>query len=911
MSDQTDPTLLIGNSSGKARPSRFHALIHRFRRIDGIVWGFLLLILLGYFVWNQRGEVHAMFGVLRTANVGWVLLMLVAAIGLHLTFALTQSSLLDKLGHRIPLWPSISTYAERQTVATIVPLGQAPSFVVLVKRFAKFGVTNDDAVFSVLLYSIIGYASFATFLIPVLIWLGIQGTVTRVILLAAAVLILVVILIAAVFVQVLRGAKLPPFIESRIPDRVRTFVTTAREHNLTLLHLSPSIALAFLGDVAGVACLFLALKAVGGHASIGVAVAGYTVGTLFLLVAPLFQGLGVVELSMTLLLQQLGVPAPQALGATLLYRLGEAWLPVVIGIALQARHYRGIDGTAVKLPAIWTGFNGVIAIYSATNHPMARHFRPRRSVADFQLLTLHNASRSLELAIGFLLVLLCYGLWKRRRAAWVASIILSAVVIVPHISKDRDQLGAIIAGINLVLLILYANRFKVRSDRPTVMNGLGIFAVALIVAITYGTFSLWQIDRHEFNQHFSLISALRQSLSIYFSFDSAGSVAKTAYANWLVKSFHLVGGLTVFIAVFALLRPFVWRHQTLPSERARAFRLISQYGDSSEDFFKYWPDKFFFFGSQGHGVVSYGVSSGVALVLGDPVARGDESFARTLTEFLAFADANGWQPAFHHATPYRREAYRKAGLVVLRIGAEAVIDLETFSLQGKHGKNFRNLMSRFQREGWRIVVSEPPQTEEKMNELRAVSNEWLTLEGRRERGFTLGQFTEDYVGGSTIVSVEQEDGHIAAFVNLIPDGVPGELTFDLMRHRVEAPNAAMDFLILSLIDYGKSHGYTRMSLGMVPFADAGTDEDPQLREQALALLTKNLDRIFAATTLFTYKDKFHPEWVPRYLVYAIYIMVLQAVVVEPDAEHANWVEPVTNWMKNPSIITGCDLPLRT
>ena len=236
-------------------------------------------------------------------------------------------------------------------------------------------------------------------------------------------------------------------------------------------------------------------------------------------------------------------------------------------------------------------------------------------------------------------------------------------------------------------------------------------------------------------------------------------------------------------------------------------------------------------------------------MLGDPVARDDAAFDRTLAEFLDFADANGWQPAFHHGTPRRADAYRRAGLVVLKIGAEAVMDLDTFTLQGKHGKNFRNLMSRFDRDGWKIVVTQPPQTPETMDQLRAVSNEWLSLEGRRERGFTLGQFSEAYVRDSTILSVERQDGTVAAFVNLIPDGVEGEFTFDLMRHRVDAPNGAMDFLILSLIEYGRAAGYHRMSLGMVPFADVGTEEDPQLREQALALLTRNFNRIFAATTL--------------------------------------------------------------
>jgi phosphatidylglycerol lysyltransferase len=108
---------------------------------------------------------------------------------------------------------------------------------------------------------------------------------------------------------------------------------------------------------------------------------------------------------------------------------------------------------------------------------------------------------------------------------------------------------------------------------------------------------------------------------------------------------------------------------------------------------------------------------------------------------------------------------------------------------------------------------------------------------------------------------------VAAFVNLIHDGVPGEMTFDLMRHRTDAPNGAMDFVMLSMIAYARDHGFHALSLGMVPFADTPADEDAGVRQGALSLLTRNFDRIFAASTLFTYKDKFHPRWDPRYLVY--------------------------------------------
>ena len=62
----------------------------------------------------------------------------------------------------------------------------------------------------------------------------------------------------------------------------------------------------------------------------------YVVGMVFLMVAPVFQGIGFVEVSMAVALQRLGVPPAAAIGATLLCRAGELWLPLAAGIVFQA-----------------------------------------------------------------------------------------------------------------------------------------------------------------------------------------------------------------------------------------------------------------------------------------------------------------------------------------------------------------------------------------------------------------------------------------------------------------------------------------------------------------------------------------------------------------------------------------------
>ena len=110
------------------------------------------------------------------------------------------------------------------------------------------------------------------------------------------------------------------------------------------------------------------------------------------------------------------------------------------------------------------------------------------------------------------------------------------------------------------------------------------------------------------------------------------------------------------------------------------------------------------------------------------------------------------------------------------------------------------------------------------------------------------------------------DGRAEAFINLIPDGAPEELTFDLMRHRSDAPNGSMDLLMLALIQLGKSDGYAHLSLGMVPFIDPESQELAATVDRAIAQLARPMNRFFASESLFAYKDKFHPDWEPRYLV---------------------------------------------
>jgi uncharacterized membrane protein YbhN (UPF0104 family) len=180
--------------------------------------------------------------------------------------------------------------------------------------------------------SVIGNTAFLLLLVPVLF---VQKP-SLLLLAGTGGLVVIVGAMAAALTLVLRSAKPPQWLIARMPRKGLKFVAQIRRHDVQLAALAWPFAYMLATKLAGVLMLFIALRAVGHHPDFSVPLMAYVVGMVFLMVAPVFQGIGFVEVSMAVALQKLGVPAPAAIGATLLCRAGELWLPLTAGIAFQA-----------------------------------------------------------------------------------------------------------------------------------------------------------------------------------------------------------------------------------------------------------------------------------------------------------------------------------------------------------------------------------------------------------------------------------------------------------------------------------------------------------------------------------------------------------------------------------------------
>jgi len=153
-----------------------------------------------------------------------------------------------------------------------------------------------------------------------------------------------------------------------------------------------------------------------------------------------------------------------------------------------------------------------------------------------------------------------------------------------------------------------------------------------------------------------------------------------------------------------------------------------------------------------------------------------------------------------------------------------------------------------------------------MDRLRAVSDEWLAAKAGGEKGFSLGSFSADYLSRFDIAVMER-DGEIIAFANLWAGSQRFEFATDLIRHTRMAPPETMEALLMHVMAWGKTHGYRWFSLGVAPLSGLERSPVAPFWGRVGSFLYTHGEAFYRFRGVRAFKQKFHPQWEPRYLVY--------------------------------------------
>lgn len=517
----------------------------------------------------------------------------------------------------------------------------------------------------------------------------------------------------------------------------------------------------------------------------------------------------------------------------------------------------------ILILSLVTFLNGILDIALVLTSRLSCRVHFFGSLVPFWL---HYSSRLLTLIFGFLFIYFSFNLLQRKKIAWLVVTFISVLSVFTHIGKGNSLFASISPLLMLLLLFLWRKIFIVKSESTSIFRAIVLVFIILLIVIVYGTLGFYLLDVKEFGINFNFLDSIIRALKELFLIGNSDLIPRTRHARWFLESFQWLGTTTIILIVYSLFQPVKYRFLTLPHEKEKAKEILEKYSFSVDDYFKLSSDKSYFFSKDQQAFLAYKTISGVAVILNDPTGPPEKN-AELTENFLQFCFENGWGAIFINIFPNFLEIYKKLGLRTIKIGEEAVIDLEHFYNFTANKKSFRKIKHRFEREGYKTIRYLPPQQTDILNELEEVSNEWLTLPGRKERSFALGRFDRNYIENTPISVVRDPKNRIIAFINEMPVYIKGEATIDMMRHRVNIPNNTMEFLFLELLEILKNGGNKRFSLGLAPFVGIGEKPESNIEEKALRFLSRYLNQLFSYKGLRMFKDKFEPNWEERFVVY--------------------------------------------
>ena len=138
-----------------------------------------------------------------------------------------------------------------------------------------------------------------------------------------------------------------------------------------------------------------------------------------------------------------------------------------------------IPGIA-SLLCLLIGLSDILAIFKPDWH--AKLHRINAFVPG----TLTNVTRSADVIIGLMLLLLSHGLRRRKRRAWQAVLALLAFDVAIHFTHGQRVYSTVVAIVELATLLYFHDEFYAVGDPRTRWNAMRVFAGLAVADLAIG-----------------------------------------------------------------------------------------------------------------------------------------------------------------------------------------------------------------------------------------------------------------------------------------------------------------------------------------------------------------------------------------------------------------------------------------
>jgi phosphatidylglycerol lysyltransferase len=547
-------------------------------------------------------------------------------------------------------------------------------------------------------------------------------------------------------------------------------------------------------------------------------------------------------------------------GAGALLALLERWMPPFVLRRLAARLGHGVPlavpRETVRLIGQWapalvpnvfafaTFVAGALLLFSgATPGVRERLFFMNAYIPE----RLMEVAHLLASMVGAALLLLARGLQRRLDLAYLLTVILLAAGIPFSLIKGFDYEEATVLLVILIAFIPCRPHFYRKASLLSRYSISPAWAAAIALTIAGSIWlGLFSYKRVQYSHHLWIHFSLRGDASKFLR-ASVGAI-----------------GVVALYGLKILLRPAPPESEELTEEDWQAVRDIVETSPRTYAWSALLRDKRILLNRKRNAFIMYGIEGRSWVALGDPVGPEEEK-AELAWQFRELSDAAGGWTVFYHVLPDHLPLYLDLGLVLLKLGEEAMVPLENFTIEGKARKSLRQIHHKVAREGYQFQIAPVEAVPALLPQMRRISNAWLAAKHTREKGFSLGFFSEPYLKELPVALVRDAEGRLVAFANIWPGAGCEELSIDMMRYVPELHQGIMDYLFVELMLWGRERGYKWFNLGMAPLSGLENRSLAPLWVRIGAIIFRHGEHFYNFQGLRQYKEKYDPVWVPKYV----------------------------------------------
>lgn len=575
-------------------------------------------------------------------------------------------------------------------------------------------------------------------------------------------------------------------------------------------------------------------------------------------------GVGVFE-SVLLAALPATVPLDQAVAALLLFRVIYYLLPFALAVVfvsiIEGRLASGflakrlgpvsaqmepafkVVSSVAPTTAGLTGFAIGIYLLLAAVFPASR--LEDIDPGDLLSIILLEGGAYLSAALGLLLVVLAQGLFRRISGAfWLTLGVLGFGAILSIVSGGDWEEAILLVIVAAVLWPLRREFFRATKLTQGIFTWRWVALLAALV-ISVGGFILLM---HQ---------------AVPYSHELWGQFSGDARAPRALRTGIVMAAVAVLILVYLLLQPARARGVIVDAEAmANALRILEQSGQP-EGCLALTGDKSLFFSKDMDAFIMYAVQGRSWIAYGDPIGP-EAAIPDMAWAFFDAAYRANCRPVFYEVSARYLPLWVEIGLTLHKMGEEAVVDVPAFSLAGGDFKKMRAAHNKAVKSGLELEILHPPHSAELLQDLKTISDAWLGEKNAVEKGFSVGQFSAEYLAHFPIAVVKRE-GRNLAFANIMKPGDQGAVSIDLMRYLPQEADGMMEFLFIKLMEHYRDLGALTFSLGMAPLSGLEARHGTRMWNRFATIIYRHGGSFYNFEGLRGFKKKFYPQWQPRYL----------------------------------------------